>query len=180
MSAPRCSATIFPVATKSPSAANGRVRDEHDWTALRARCLVEARRILPPDDAEDAVQEAMARAWRRRAACRNRDEPLAWMLQITRNEALRLRARRARGPEPGLDDAVGVAAPATADAEAAIDLRAALARLPPGDRALVELRYLADLSGPRLAELVVAPEATVRVRLHRARTRLRTLLVARA
>jgi RNA polymerase sigma-70 factor (ECF subfamily) len=126
----------------------------------------------------------MTRAWRRRETCRNVDEPLPWMLQITRNEALRLRARRARGPDLGLEEDAGheegsgLPAAGGADLEGIIDLRAALARLPPGDRTLVELRYLADVSAPRLAELALTPPATVRVRLHRARARLRDLMVA--
>src|SRR5256885_7155960 len=74
--------------------------DEHppwQWAAARQRCLREARRILRNrDDAEEAVQEAMARAWRGRAACRTPAAPLPWLLQITRNEAIRLAARRRR------------------------------------------------------------------------------------
>src|SRR5436305_15197735 len=67
------------------------------WDLARKRCLREARRILRDrDDAEEAVQEAMARAWRGRAACRTPGSPLPWLLKITRNEALRLAARRRR------------------------------------------------------------------------------------
>src|SRR5256714_2456768 len=74
--------------------------DEHppwQWALARQRCLREARRILRNrDDAEEAVQEAMARAWRKRAACRTPSAPLPWLLQITRNEAMRLDVSRSR------------------------------------------------------------------------------------
>ena len=36
-----------------------------DWAFVRQRCLREARRMLDREDAEEAVQEALARAWRR-------------------------------------------------------------------------------------------------------------------
>src|SRR5437868_3423639 len=74
-----------------------------DWTSARSRCLREARRVLrDPHDAEEAVQEALVRAWRRRESCQSRDEPLPWLLQITRNESLRLLARRIRDRERDL------------------------------------------------------------------------------
>src|SRR5437868_6030023 len=67
------------------------------WELSRQRCLREAWRILRNrDDAEEAVQEALARAWRKRAACRTPWAPLPWLLQITRNEAMRFAARRRR------------------------------------------------------------------------------------
>src|SRR5205085_7688387 len=67
------------------------------WELSRQRCMREAWRILRNrDDAEEAVQEALARAWRKRAACRTPWAPLPWLLQITRNEAMRFAARRRR------------------------------------------------------------------------------------
>src|SRR6266702_2576703 len=63
-----------------------RSEDVWDWTSARSRCLREARRVLRDHhDAEEAVQEALVRAWRRRDSCQSRDEPLPWLLQITRN-----------------------------------------------------------------------------------------------
>src|SRR5881275_805078 len=67
------------------------------WDSARQRCVREARRILGnTEDAEEAVQEAFVRAWRKRDACRTPRAPLPWLLQITRNEAMRLAARRSR------------------------------------------------------------------------------------
>src|SRR5918999_3451042 len=67
-----------------------------DWALLRSRCLREAHRLIPGAEAEEAVQEALARAWTRRHACRSPEAPLGWMLRITRNESRRLLARRTR------------------------------------------------------------------------------------
>src|SRR5437660_527962 len=74
-----------------------------DWALIRQRCAAEAVRILRRHhDAEEVVQEAMARAWRSRGSCQNPEAPLAWCLQITRNEALRLVGRQSgrSSPEP--------------------------------------------------------------------------------
>src|SRR5579884_2833013 len=71
--------------------------EDWDWSLIRKRCSAEALRILRrPHEAEEAVQEALARAWRSRHACRTPETPLPWCLQITRNEALRLMGRHKR------------------------------------------------------------------------------------
>jgi RNA polymerase sigma-70 factor (ECF subfamily) len=148
-----------------------------DWRFARSRCLREARRLLRDvDDAEEAVQEAMARAWRRRRACSNPDDPLGWLLQITRNEALRVMERRSRRTAR---EVVTPVEPERAGAEPIDELlstmatQQALARLRPDERALLHLRYRADLSQAEVARRLDMPVGTVKVRLHRIRKRLR-------
>ena len=143
---------------------------------LRTRCQAEARRLpRDPNDAEDAVQEALARAWRKRDTCHTPGAPLPWLLQITRNEALRLIGKRR--DESDLDSAEParhlVSVTSSEDLAAGIDVRGAVSRLPTHDRTLVHLRYGHDLKNDRIAELVNSPEGTIKVQLHRARQRLR-------
>lgn len=148
-----------------------------DWHGARARCLREAYRLLRDrEDAEEAVQEALARAWRRRTSCASPDAPLAWMLQITRNEALRVMERRTRrrvrevvasaGPEPVSEEAIDTVISDVATTQA-------LAGLGPDDRILIHLRYRHDLSQAEVARKMDLPEGTVKVRLHRIRKRLK-------
>ena len=156
--------------------------DQWDWALIRVRCRVEAVRILRREhDAEEVVQEALARAWRGRTSCRNPDEPLAWCLQITRNEAFRLISRqRERGAvEPlnaGSEVADERALPEPDRTLIRLDVARALKELTEDERLLIRLRYEHDFSHPQIAARFDIPEATARVRLHRAQKRLRSLL----
>ena len=60
---------------------------------------------------------------------------------------------------------------------AALDLRRALRTMDGQDVQLLVGRYWQDLSDSELAEQLGVAEATVRVRLHRLRLRLRNILV---
>jgi RNA polymerase sigma-70 factor, ECF subfamily len=123
----------------------------------------------------------LARAWRGRRSCRNPEEPLAWCLQITRNEAFRLISRQQqRGNVEPLDAGSDVA-----DDDALhepdrtlirLDVIRALKRLSASERLLILLRYEQGCSHPQIAARLDIPEATARVRLHRAQKRLRSLL----
>jgi RNA polymerase sigma-70 factor, ECF subfamily len=149
-----------------------------DWGRLRTRCYREAVRVLPRADAEEAVQEALVRAWLRRDACRSPEAPLPWLLEITRNEARRVLGREARRgslellhPAPREDDAL-------AGAAARLTVEQALGTLAERDRRVLHLRYAEDLTQVEVARRMGLPEATVKVRLHRARGRLRRALEA--
>jgi RNA polymerase sigma-70 factor, ECF subfamily len=151
-----------------------------DWVGIRRRCLREAMRVLKDrSEAEDVVQEALMRAWRKRATCRRQDDPVPWLLQITRNEALR-RKGGARHPVDPLDTI-----PELATDDESIDVlperisvQRALADLTVHERALLELRYGADMTQPAVASALDMPEGTAKVQLHRLRVRLREVLDA--
>jgi RNA polymerase sigma factor (sigma-70 family) len=55
-------------------------------------------------------------------------------------------------------------------------VRQAVQKLAPLDRHLIALRYTHDYSHPEIARKLQIPEATARVRLHRAQQRLKPLL----
>jgi RNA polymerase sigma factor (sigma-70 family) len=154
---------------------------EHwDWPLIRKRCAVEALRMLRlHHDAEEVVQEALARAWRSRGSCRTPDAPLSWCLQITRNEALRLIGRqRSASQEPlgNRDVEDGRTGGEDERALVRVDVNRALQALTSHERLLINLRYEQDWSHPQIAAKLEIPEATARVRLHRAHKRLKTLL----
>jgi RNA polymerase sigma-70 factor (ECF subfamily) len=149
-----------------------------DWEAIRRRCAVEARRILRNRvDADDVVQEAMMRAWSRRGSCRSPQAPLPWCLQITRHEAFRRLERR-----PAASDQVLVEIADRRASEAPdrvidrVDIGRALAHLQRDEQILIALRYSHDYSQPEIARTLNIPEGTAKIRLHRVRKRLGTLI----
>jgi RNA polymerase sigma-70 factor (ECF subfamily) len=152
-----------------------------DWTTARERCLKEAKRYTHGGtDAEDVVQEALLRAWKTRTSLRNTGHPMPWLLQITRNEALRSLSRTGRDAER----AVLVAEPelgATSEewterAAIRLDIEAAMRHLGEDDRKMVNLRYAEELTHSNIAYLMNIPVGTCKVRLHRLRKRLGALL----
>jgi len=105
-------------------------------------------------------------------------------VRITRNEALRLIERtqaRAEKELPSASDVETAQAPSGREPERRLDLldlRRALSCMSTDERALLALRYGCDLSQPEVAEALDVPEGTVKVRLHRARKRVRQAMEA--
>ncbi len=130
-----------------------------------------------PSEAEDIAQDALLRAWRRRSTLREADRRNQWLATIVRNEAFRQHARTRPDPtslietQEGAEDAQVVATVERAD------LHAALKRLSDRERQLLELRYNEDLTQQAIARRLGIPEGTVKVRLHRARDKLRRAYV---
>jgi RNA polymerase sigma-70 factor (ECF subfamily) len=130
-----------------------------------------------PNEAEDIAQDALLRAWRRRSTLREVDRRNQWLATIVRNEAFRQHARVRPDPiatietQEGAEDAQVVATVELAD------LHAALKVLSEKDRQLLELRYSEDLTQSAIALRLGIPEGTVKVRLHRARNKLRRAYV---
>jgi RNA polymerase sigma-70 factor (ECF subfamily) len=129
-------------------------------------------------DAEDLVQEAMARASARWGRLRTYDVPEAWVRRVAMNLAadLRRRSRRRLAAMTRL-----AAMPATEVVELPTeDLRivAALGTLPLSQRQVLVLHHLADLPLAEVATTLRVPVGTVKSRLKRARRALAALLSA--
>ena len=125
--------------------------------------------------AQDVLQEAMMRIWRKAYLFdRSKGNALAWMTVVTRNCALS-RVVAAPPPSLSLDDAgtlalaEGVAAD---DPVAAADLRRCLNKLNEKYRKCVTLIYLNGLSYEELAAEIGAPVGSVKSWVHRAMRQL--------
>jgi RNA polymerase sigma factor (sigma-70 family) len=133
--------------------------------------------------AEDAAQAAWWIAWRKLASVRDPDRLRPWLVAVAANEARKLVRRERRRPvvelRLDLDPASGAGSgrtPAAMDPAGAIDhvdLANALGLLKPEDRALVALRYAAELDSTELAPFVGMSPSGVRTRLSRLLDRLR-------
>ena len=117
------------------------------------------------DQAEDIVQTAFAAAQPRWDEL---SDPLAYLRRVVVNRARDLHRRRYRR-RPRLE-------PAVTHLPEIDETWAELRRLPDRQRAVVVLRFYADLPLTDIARLLDRPEGTVRSDLHRALDQLRRTL----
>src|SRR5262245_36067135 len=92
-------------------------------------------RLLGPSDAEDALQDALLRAWRSRASL-TASCPRAWLYRIATNACHDVRARRAELAEPEETAAADDTLALVLERETvALALRVAMDQLPPRQHA---------------------------------------------
>ena len=155
--------------------------DQVSWEWLYAehadRVLAYARRRVGPQDAPDVVAETFLAAWRRREAIPS--DPLPWLYAVARNVISN--SRRAERRRDALRDRLAIVRPGGGDdpsrqvAERA-DVLSAIQQLPPMEREALMLVTWEDLEPHRAAAALGCSAATLRVRLHRGRRKLRNLL----
>jgi RNA polymerase sigma-70 factor (ECF subfamily) len=128
-----------------------------------------------PEDAEDALQDAMLSAHRGAGSFRHDASVRSWLHRIVVNACLdRLRRAKAHPTSP-LEDVYPVA-DRTAQVETAIVVERALMRLPLRQRAAVVAVDMQGYSIADTAQLLGIAEGTVKSRCARARARLAELL----
>ncbi|CAN5623243.1 N/A [soil metagenome] len=153
------------------------VKRTHADTFALARRLV-----TDEEDARDVVQEAYLRAFRSIKKFRGDAQFTTWLYRITANCASTHLGRRRRHRHDELDEEVAVPdlhpehdPEAVADATMLRErLEAAIAELPPRLRAVVVLRDIYDLNHAEIADELGITESAAKVRLHRARRKLRS------
>jgi RNA polymerase sigma-70 factor (ECF subfamily) len=136
------------------------------------------------EDARDVTQEAFVRAFRGLKKFRGDARFSTWMFRITVNCANTLLAKRSKGRHEELpsDEAVVDIRPESspeimAEGELMRDrVNEALAELPPRLRAVVVLRDIYDLPHEAIASQLGISQEAAKVRLHRARRKLRERL----
>ncbi len=145
-----------------------------------------ARMVGRSEEAEDLLQESFLRAYLSLASFDSTYRFSTWLFRIATNLALnRLKAERKvvslEAMSEQLDEAPFEPADEREDcrpeyrserAELAIEVQRCLDDLPAAYRAVVALRYLAELSYNEIADATGLPLNTVRTRLHRGRERL--------
>jgi RNA polymerase sigma-70 factor (ECF subfamily) len=143
------------------------------------------------EDRRDLLQATLMQIVRRLGSFRAESSFSTWLFRVTANEALMLmrsrRRHRARVVEgldweelatlPSVNDNEIVQVDAgAANRERDARVRDALKELPEDYRDVVVAHYHLDLGLQEIADKLAITESAVRSRLHRARTRLRTLL----
>ena len=138
------------------------------------------RRGAAPEDAADLVSDVFLTAWRRIADVPAGEEARLWLYGVARHALANQRRgarRRTRLGEALREHVRTLPVPPPEPADPA--LHAALAGLPELDRSLLALIAWEGLTPTQAATVLGLRPATARVRLHRARTRLRAALAAR-
>jgi RNA polymerase sigma-70 factor (ECF subfamily) len=124
--------------------------------------------------AEDAAQAAWWIAWRKLPTLRNHDRVKPWLVAVAANEARKLIKREHRHEVAELKVWSDPSSrPGPTGAIDHVDLANALNHLKPEDRALVAMRYAADLDSTELAPVLGISPSGVRTRLSRLLDRLR-------
>jgi len=142
------------------------------------------------DDRKDLLQATLIQVVRRIGSFRGDSSFSTWLFRVTANEALMMmrsqRRHRAKLAE-SVDDAVLVQIPDTREETVRADtnierkerdamVHDALSALPTDYRDIVLAHYQLDLGLQEIADRFALTESAVRSRLHRARSRLRSLL----
>ncbi len=134
-------------------------------------------RLGSRDSASDVLQTAFLRVVKSRRRFRGVENPVAYVFQIARNEAVRW-AKRRRGnicPLP-VSDVFAVAGNECDKKEDSEVVAAALGRLAADDRELVELKVFSGLTFREIADVLAMPQGTVATRYRRALESLRPWL----
>lgn len=143
-----------------------------------------ARMLGSGDAAEDAVQDALIRAFDHLADCREPDKFAGWLFLILRNRCFAERRRRTREGRPleAGDAAIPAADRPDGTLEQAEQRRAlerALLKLTPEQREVFVLKHVEGLAYEEIAQRTGATVASLKMRMHRAYDRLRELLKER-
>lgn len=142
------------------------------------------RRLDDQEAAEDVLQEVMFEVWKKAGSFAGRSKPSTWLFGIARYKTLNaLRAyARPSAPEEEMaefaDESAGPEDRAAARSEQEV-VQAALGRLGPEHREVLEMAYYEELSLAEIAEIVGVPPGTVKSRLFHARQQLKSLLTRR-
>jgi RNA polymerase sigma factor (sigma-70 family) len=172
---PQCDAHLVAAARRGDRDAFAALVERH-YGLLRSTCR---RATGDADTGADAAQEAVATALLGLDRLRHDDRFGAWLIGIGLNVCRRALQERARwaaldgldpaAPDPGPDEAAHAC-------WIAAQVRAAIAELPPGQRAAVTLFHLGGLSHAEVAGKLETRPGAVKTRLHKARATLRRAL----
>ena len=121
-------------------------------------------------DREDAVQEALRRAWEKRGSLRNEEYLRTWVIRILLNVCHDIQREGKR-----MIPAEEIPGPDVPSAEEPVDLKECLLRLDERERIPILLYYLEGFDIEQIAAVLRIPQGTVKSRLHRGRDQLRTI-----
>lgn len=122
--------------------------------------------------AEEIAQDSLAIAWRDWRKVRSMSHPSAWLMRVALNRSNSLFRKRAA--ERRAAERIGEVAPTEEpDLASAVAVRSAVKSLPARQRTVVVLHFFLDLPFREVAQIMGAPEPTVKSLSRRAVATLR-------
>jgi len=159
-----------------------RAADDADFSAFvaaSARRLLRGAYLITGDlaEAEDLLQTALERAYRRWPSIRQKDVPEAYVRKIIVTSAIDAARRRKFSSAPLEDEQLpGLPDPAVEGVPGRTALLSCVRELPPGQRAVLVLRYFDDLTESEAARVLGCSVGSVKSQHARAIARLRQLI----
>lgn len=185
---------------RSPSAQTPYQGFDPDWTLVRGMANGDVRalnevyanygpmllgflsaRLNNRQLAEEVLQDVMLAVWDNAHKFEARSKVKTWLLVIARNRAINA-TRRKKLPLIDINQVFDLSSDETGPMEAVVrheqqdKVRAAIKKLPEGQREVLVLVFYHQLTGPEVAEVLDISEGTVKSRLHRAKENLKGLL----
>jgi len=129
------------------------------------------------DIAQEAVQIAWSKAWRKLGSLRDPSRLRSWLMTIAANE-VRQQLRRRKRDQVVEIEVIDLGSDRLDPASRAglLDLRTALSQLTAEDRTLLAMRHVAGFDSPEIGESLGISAEAVRTRLSRLIARLRSEL----
>ncbi len=161
------------LAAKGDAAAFERLYRKH---VARIHSL--ARRMLGPDEADEATQDAFVRAWEKLGTFRGEAAFGTWLHRLAINVFLGIRAAggRQRNRVGGTDIMLDAMSGRRKQPELEMDFEAAIGRLPDGAREVFVLHDVEGFKHREIAQMLGVTAGTSKAQLHRARMILRQYL----
>jgi RNA polymerase sigma-70 factor, ECF subfamily len=166
----------------------GALNFEEIYTTYRGRILRYLSRLVGGAEAEDLTQETFLKAGKKLESFRGESQLLTWLYRIATNTALdKMRSPSYRElvqilpstePVEGASGQTRTTAPLTVERqvireEMSACIRRVIDRLPESYRTIIVLSNLEGLKDGEIAEVLGQSTSAVKIRLHRARERLR-------
>lgn len=136
--------------------------------------------VRDTDDAADVAQSVFVKAYENLARYNPKYKFYSWIYRMTVNTALNFAKRHSRQSSLETDVVYSTTTPADdlASSELTSRVEDAMFELSPEDRALLSLKYTAELQYQEIAYVFDISEKTVKSRLYTARQRLKDCLIA--
>ena len=124
------------------------------------------------DEAEDAVQEALEKAWTEREKLQKSDNPTGWMVKVVKNQSLSKIREKKRWTELGEMDIPAINNEENDHTASIKAVFGFLSRLPEKQREVFLLREVEGLTYEEISEYLNLSMEQVKVSLFRARKNL--------